>query len=665
MMIGRFKIRLQRLFLLLIFIITTPGIAVALDSDGDGVDDTLDNCINAENTDQRDSNGDGFGNACDADLDNSGFVNFADLSLFKSAFGSNDADADFDGSGLVNFADLSAFKLMFGQPPGPSSNPGSLSQADAARFLTQSTFGPTIQSINHLVDVGSYEAWLDEQFAKPATLQLPRMQTFNTRMCEDNPDPEFYQLSGNPTARHNAWWETVITGDDQLRQRVAFALSEILVISDAHNFTGLQFGAADYHDILIRHAFGNYRDLLQDVTLHPIMGIFLSMIKNEKADPEKNIRPDENFARELMQLFTVGIFQLQPNGELALDNGEPVPVYNQAEIKEFARVFTGWTYSGTTYWWENGSILNPMVSWEDHHDLGEKHLLNDQVLAANQTAPEDLAAALDNVFNHPNTGPFISKLLIQRLVTSNPSPNYLLRVANRFNDNGQGVRGDLKAVIKAILLDPEARTFHPENQSTGKLREPLLRVSHVFRAFNIQPSIRSGKLWPRGESCGQPSYPVYEIWQALPDYSPVFGQQLLGAPSVFNFFLPSYSPQGPIRDAHLVAPDFQIATDNLIVQTNNFINTLVLWVGQEPWTLDGSIATINTDREAAMADNPQQLVDHLDLLLLNGRMTNTLRELLINHLNTGHFPEDARKNGYRARETIMLILNSPDYLVQQ
>lgn len=653
--------------LFLTLALALPAVSIAQDTDNDGVDDTHDNCTEIANLNQRDTDNDGFGNICDADLDNNGLVSFNDLNLFRSAFDTDNADADLDGSGRVSFNDLNIFRSLFDKPPGPkgSASGGNISQADAARFLTQTTFGPTLQNIDELVALGNYEDWLNEQFAKPATLQLPKMQSLNTRMCEDNSDPDSYQLSGSPSARHNAWWETVIKGEDQLRQRVAFALSQILVVSDAHNFWGYQFGVADYHDILVRHAFGNYRDLLQEVTLHPIMGIYLSMIKNEKADPINNIRPDENFARELMQLFTLGVYQLQPNGELILNNGKPIPAYTQQDIKEFARVFTGWTYSDTTYWWENGSILDSMVSWQEYHDTGEKHLLNSWVLPENQTPFEDISGALDNVFNHPNTGPFISKLLIQRLVTSNPSPDYVLRVANRFNNNGQGIRGDLKAVVKAILLDPEARTLHPENQSAGKLREPLLRISHVFRAFDAQPSQRVGKLWPEGETCGQGSYDFYEIWRPMPDYSQTFGQQVLGAPSVFNFYLPSYSPQGPARDANLVAPEFQIATDNLIVNTANFLNQLLLWIGLEEWTLDGTITTINTDREAAMADNPEQLLDHLNVLLLNGQMSGELRQILSSHLNNGSFPEDERKNGTRAREIILLILNSPDYLIQE
>ncbi|HFD11562.1 MAG TPA: DUF1800 family protein, partial [Crenotrichaceae bacterium] len=322
MITSRYKYLLTSLFLLLICI-QVSSLAFAMDSDGDGVDDTLDNCIESVNADQRDSNGDGFGNACDADLDDSGFVNFADLTLFKSVFGSNDADADFNGSGFVNFADLSAFKAMFGKPPGPAGD-GGLSQQQAARFLTQATFGPTQADIDHLMALGSLDAWLNEQFSEPVTLQLPAMRSLAIKMCDLDAASAQPIRGGSELARAQVWWETAVKGNDQLRQRIALALSEILVVSAKGVLRFSQYGLADYYDVLANNAFGNFRDLLEQVTLHPMMGRYLSMLRNEKANAELNFHPDENYAREIMQLFTIGVHELNIDGTLVLDaRGKP------------------------------------------------------------------------------------------------------------------------------------------------------------------------------------------------------------------------------------------------------------------------------------------------------------------------------------------------------
>ncbi len=262
------------------------------------------------------------------------------------------------------------------------------------------------------------------------------------------------------TQHHFIWWNNTIDGADQLRQRVAFALSEILVVSNRPiELQRSQFAMADYYDTLSQHAFGNYRDLLEDITLHAVMGIYLGHVKNEKADPERNIRPDENYAREVMQLFSIGLHKLNLDGTPIMNaEDKPEPAYGQFEVQEFARIFTGWNYAGVTWSRGHGGADNtlPMEPHEEFHDTEAKQLLEGAPIPAGQTARQDLEAALDNIFNHPNVGPFIGKLLIQRLVTSNPSPAYVSRVASKFNDNGQGIRGDMFAVVKAILIDLEA-----------------------------------------------------------------------------------------------------------------------------------------------------------------------------------------------------------------
>jgi uncharacterized protein (DUF1800 family) len=648
---------------LLSVFIMTPCPAFALDSDGDGVNDTLDNCIDAANTNQRDSNGDGFGNACDADLDDSGFVNFADLSLFKSAFGSNNADADFDDSGFVNFADLSAFKVMFGKPPGPAGSGSSLSQQQAARFLTQTTFGPTLEDIDHLVSLGNFDAWLNEQFSQPATLQYPAMQSLAIKMCDLSNASAPPITGGSELARAQVWWETAVKSKDQLRQRVALALSEIMVVSAKGVLQFSQYGLADYHDVLTRNAFGNFRDLLEQVTLHPMMGRYLSMLRNEKANPQLNFHPDENYAREIMQLFTIGVHELNSDGSLVLDaNSQPIPTYGQQDIEEFAKVYTGWDFANSAAWRDlyigNGDATHPMKAWEAFHDTSEKQLLNGFVIAGGGTAKQDLDKALDHLFNHPNVGPFISKQLIQRLVTSNPSPAYVARVANVFNNNGDNTRGDLKAVIKAILLDQEARNGHLDNpQSFGKLREPMLRITHLWRAFPAIPITKQGSFYG-GNTCGQGSYEYYVVPfnGGLSQFEVTLGQTMLRSPTVFNFFLPDYSPPGVVHDQNLVAPEFQIVTENTHINTFNAIIFMIRG--------DQRNTSIDITQELPLANSAEQLVNHLNPILLNNLMSPELRQILLAHLGQV-FPDGEEGRKAKVRDTIKLIVSSPEYLIQQ
>ncbi len=550
----------------------------------------------------------------------------------------------------------------------------------AARFLTQASFGPTSDSIAALsATSGGIRAWLDAQLNLPFNPQLPRVQDLTRKMCYY---PDYADTWFSP-ARHHIWWEDAVTGEDQLRQRMAFALSQILVVSDhAPGVDGMQFGLASYYDLLLQHAFGNYRDLLEAVTLHPVMGTYLSMVRNEKADPANNIRPDENYAREVMQLFSLGVYLLNPDGTPQLDGqGQPIPTYGQGDIEQLARVLTGWNYPGLEYWrqWPGeGQTTVPMeymnattgADYTEYHDFGEKTLLG-QTIPANLSPDQDLDAALDIIFNHPNVAPFISKLLIQRLVTSNPSPAYVGRVAAVFNDNGNGVKGDLGAVVKAILTDEEARVGHLLDDHFGKLREPLLRFTHYWRAFDAQPISLSGKFWDSGTACddgsGPDPYTYYRVWWGLYDFDDYVGQQVLGANSVFNFYLPDYSPPGIVRDNDLVAPEFQLATENFVVNTAHALNSQIQEQSWDnwPWTV------LDLRTEAALANDYDALLDHLNLLLLNGQMKDDLRQILIDHLT-----QDADENTFdyvagddpalaRARDAAMLISVSPDYLIQR
>lgn len=656
-----------------------PIICFALDSDGDGLDDILDNCSLVANPDQRDSNNDGFGNLCDADLDNSGLVGFADLNLFKIAFGTNDADADLDGNGRVSFADLNIFRSLFNKPPGP----GTGNRMAASRFLTQATFGPTTGAIDHLISLGSFEAWIDDQINNTSpSLLLPgtyAMYQARHAYCLANP-PE----SGCPVSLTEVttagvdglfdvesiqyrfvWWNNAVDGADQLRQRVAFALSEILVVADRPiELQRSQFAMASYYDMLSQHAFGNYRDLLGDVSLHPVMGIYLGHVKNEKADLTRNIRPDENYAREVMQLFSIGLHELNLDGTLQRDaEGKPIPAYGQFEVQEFARVFTGWNFNNTN-WAQGGSDhahadnTLPMEAHEEFHDTEEKQLLNGAPpLPAGQNARQDLDDALDNIFNHPNVGPFIGKLLIQRLVSSNPSPAYVSRVASKFNDNGLGIRGDMAAVVKAILLDDEARKDYKNITGFGKLREPLLRITHLLRTFNAVKV--ENNPWPWIIPAGVPLYTVdYQT-----DFNLSIAQRILDAPSVFNFFLPDYSPPGVIRDLELVAPEFQIVTENTSMALTNILNTLIYRPPHTFWS------SLRLDNEVAIAVNLDALLEHLNIVLMSGGMSDELRAIIRPHLDDPSFDNvnlsQQEKVLAKVRDAISLIVNSPEYMIQK
>ena len=281
---------------------------------------------------------------------------------------------------------------------------------------------------------------------------------------------------------------------DQLRQRLAFAWSQIFVVSDIdYVLANSKYGMANFYDTLARFADGNFRTLLEQVTLHPVMGIYLSMVRNEKANPALNIRPDENYAREILQLFTIGLHELNADGSVRRDGaGRPIATFDQATIEEFAKVFTGWNYDGVRSWTDTNvgteSRVLPMVPNEDFHDTSTKQLLGGQTLPAGQGAYADLTGALDNIFAHPNVGPFVSRLLIQRLVTSNPSSGYVGRVAAVFNDNGAGTRGDLRATVRALLLDDEARNGSQNLPETfGKIKEPSMRLTNLWRALDAQP----------------------------------------------------------------------------------------------------------------------------------------------------------------------------------
>ena len=540
----------------------------------------------------------------------------------------------------------------------------------AARFLIQSSFGPTARSINVLRSM-EYEEWIDTQIALPQTRHLPlleqRLEEVGFTPIPEEKVPE--EAWVRDLQRSDIWWESAIWGEDQLRQRVAYTLSQILVISNVSDaLFNVSRGIANYHDILAEHAFGNYRDLLEAVTLNPMMGQYLSMLRNEKANPALNIRPDENYAREIMQLFSIGLVELNLDGSIKLDSqDQPIPTYDQDDIKELARVFTGWNHATNINWWDwanggNYEVL-PMKAFPQYHDNGEKTLFSNQVIPAGQTPAADIDSALDILFAHENVAPFISKQLIQRLVTSNPSPSYVQRVATVFNDNGSGVKGDMRAVIKAILLDDEARNGHIANPAIfGKLKEPLLKVSALWRAFNAQGirvreengNISQNRLRYRGT-----------------DRS--YGQRPYGSFSVFNFYRPDYQPPGTIKDAGLVAPEFQIHTESkMLASTNELGNTIYYRDAQNPsaqteeaqasW--DMYPARLNLVDEKAIADTPQALLDRINMLLMAGDMSQAMYDEVLAYLNAQTTGNDWERE-LMIYDALYLICASPEFAVQR
>ena len=534
-------------------------------------------------------------------------------------------------------------------PTSASPLPSSASDANktAARLLAQATFGTTLEDINRVNRLG-IEGWIENQFALSGTSHLAYAQANGN--------------SSNSEARVNKWWLDAIEGEDQLRSRVAFALSQILVVSDVQQTLGnAQHGLADYYDTLREHAFGNYRDLLEAVTLSPVMGVYLSMLQNARADPQTNTRADENFAREVMQLFTIGLYQLNNDGTRKLAAGRPIATYTQADVAEYARVFTGWSYANTDRWdalplSQYADFLNPMVPYPEYHDTGEKQLLTGVVSAAGLTAREDLQIALDSLFNHPNVGPFIGRQLIQRLVTSNPTPAYVERITTVFNDNGSGVRGDLKAVVRAILLDTEARNGHVTVSNFGKLREPLLRMTHLWRAFDAQHA--------QGTNVYATNAPH------LKNVAASLGQSVLSASSVFNFYHPDYAPLGPLLDAAMVAPEAEIYSENYLLSTNTFISTYIhkfYYAGRNEAGEDVAgpqyLSYINIEPQTQAATSPEQLLDGLDLVLTSGQMPEDARAILLEHMNA--LPDDIGGRAQRVKDSISLIMTMPSYLVQR
>ena len=499
-----------------------------------------------------------------------------------------------------------------------------ITRAEAARFLRQASFGPTESEIDRVIRSG-YAQWIDEQIAIAPTPQVSGLAASAATPTQAN--------------RLEVWFRSAVTGPDQLRQRMVYALSQILVISERSALFDQPFAIAGYQDMLARNAFGSFRTLLQDVTLHPAMGRYLSMLGNEKADVVRNIRPDENYAREVLQLFSIGLVELNSDGSVRRDaQGVPLATYDQPVVENFARVFTGWNFAGSPAWYQPSfDHQRPMQAFAAFHDSGAKTLLRGAAVPAGQTPEKDLADALDNVFSHPNVAPFISKQLIQRFVTSNPSPAYVARVAGRFENNGAGVRGDLAAVIRAILLDSEART--PPATATGKLVEPVIRLTSLWRAFDARAA--NGR---------------YAI-----DYADfALGQAPFRSPSVFNFYRPDYAPAGEMRSAGLVAPELAITTEITAALTANIFAVYSFVYTSAATNLAPGDIYLDIAALQNSAGDAATLVTRVAERLLGGGISSALRAEVVAAVE--RIP--AASSAARVGEAIYAIVTSPEFATQ-
>ncbi len=531
---------------------------------------------------------------------------------------------------------------------------------EASRFLSQATLGADLETIKKVAHEG-IESWINEQIDVPPSQTLETMKSVFAEIVEwyflNGGNPDDVLTRPNWVTFNYTWWENHMQAKDLLRQRVALALSEIYVISLDSDLSGQGYGLADYYDVLLKHAFGNFEDMLYEITLHPCMGFYLSHLNNPREIPEENIHSDENYAREVMQLFTVGLFQLNQDGTRKTDGqGNWIPTYGQADIKELAKVFTGLGVGGVV---ENeyvtdpyfgldiyvADMTKPMIMYEEWHQPGTKKMLDGYVIPAGQTGLKDIKDAIHRLALHPNVGPFVGKQLIQRLVTSNPTPAYVARIAAVFADNGHHVRGDMSAVIKAILLDPEARTCQSlENPNFGKLTEPFLRYTQFTKAVPMEQYY--GRYW-------NVAYGFYEAT----------GQNPLGSRTVFGFYLPDYQPLGPISENGLVGPEFQIHNSRTSIEYMNQANAWTVWgYVMDDWEKDNPHVTYDIDELKSLARDPETLVNRLDILFTHGSLSQYTRDL-IKEAITPLIENDYRQD--RVRLAMYLLMVSPDYNIMK
>jgi len=594
------------------------------------------------------------------------------ICLLALPFGAIGQYTDYIGAGHYDGVTVQSSQYRASTSPSNSITGKGLDSPrfEAARFLSQATTGPSPAMVDELLEMDNdFEAWVDAQFDVPMTSVQDEMDLiwqdiydYNVSQGEDDPFGP-YKLHFD-----YAWWQVNMTSEDYLRHKVALSLAQILVISDNSELVNWGESLSHYYDMLAENSFGNYRDLLEEVTYSLQMGYYLSHLNNSKAIPEANIAPDENYAREIMQLFTIGLYELNQDGTRVLDsNGDPIPTYDQDDIQEFAKVFTGlgigtlenpdnWPYTpffGLDLWAAKKDA--PMAMYSDFHETESKTLLGGQVLPANQTGDQDIEDALDNLFNHPNVGPFIGTLLIKRLVKSNPSPEYVGRVSAAFADNGSGVRGDMKAVVKAILLDPEARSGAAMfDEDAGRAREPMMKFTALARAMTL--IVPAGQYWTQNFGFRDNTL-----------------QSIFSSPTVFNYYLPGFQPVGDLSVADLTAPELKLHNTSTAINFINGIYALNFWgqpggyEGQPNWYGSWESEDLQPrtrwDQRVFLqyADHPEILVNELDKLLTYGQLSDQTRNTIISTLNNTYWSWNDDWRLFRVQSAIYYILISPDF----
>ena len=548
-------------------------------------------------------------------------------------------------------------------PALPNAEP--LSFDESVNLLTQGTFGPSLEEAAAL-EGGTASQWVRAQFEQPMTLHLPSVLEVLPGGLVTDPVTGG-RSSFEDSAAVDAALGAAVFGEDQLRQRTAYALSQILVVSGVPSAILYRrpHVQAAYMDILVRNAFGNYRDLLEEVTYSPAMALYLTYFRNQKANPSKGSVPDENYAREIMQLFTIGVVELNMDGTPRLQNGQAIETYTNEDIVGLSRVFTGFSYDAGTFWHDVRTTpelaYEPLIIFPSFHSEAEKSFLG-ETIPAGTGGEESVDRALDTLFNHPNLAPFVSKQLIQRFVTSNPEPAYVERVARVFERGryetpdgvilGDGRRGDLKATIAAILLDEAARDpALRADPAFGKLREPYLRFTHWARAFDVNEARITNQVL---------------LWNAeKPDR---LAQLPLRSPSVFNFYRPGYvAPGTQTAEQGLVAPELQILDATSLVGQNDVMAHYIFAAAGTRTGAANSDFISDYSTEIALAEDPVALVNHLDALLSGNKLEASTKERMASMIEAIEIGGATRESDLlgRAQLGIFLAMTAPEYLVQR
>jgi len=593
---------------------------------------------------------------CAKEADNSSTQGAVTLSRNSALIGTAAAlSACGGGGGSSN----SSSAINFAPPTSLARKPQS--DAEAARFLLQATFSASPGAINQVMSEG-YEPWLNREMRQANDFSA--QQYFEARGFDQVDDNRFF--NGTSTGDYMIWSQ-LLSGGSAVRKRFALALSEFFVVSlNDINLSWRGPAIGEYWDILNRNAFGSFRALIEEITLNPAMGVYLNTRGNRRADPRRGRVPDENFGREIMQLFSIGLFELNQDGSPRLNSGELIETYTNDDVTEIAKVFTGYDldYSQTTFTPDPGNpsrtiasvdhVRRPMTAdpskWsrslnDGFHATEEKQFLG-LTIPAGTSAEESLRLALDHLVDHPNVGPFFARQMIQRLVTSNPSPGYISRVAAVFANNGRGQRGDLGSVFKAILLDEEALDpAKVADPSFGKLREPMLRFVQLARTFGVRSE--SGNFEVRNLS-----NPANQL-----------GQSPLRSPSVFNFFRPGYFPTGSQSAANnLLAPEFQLVNETSVA---GYVNFLERAVDTSAWFLRD--LSLRYSAELPLAHDAAGLVEHLDLVLTANQLSASVKDTILSALEDIPVEQNSPDTDKlrRIHAGVVLVMASTDYLVQK